>query len=57
MLALTKEILKSHQDAKACYICGKKLLKSLPVIKIIRKLGTIAILQVNIEDQYIVFAI
>ena len=57
MLALTKETLKSHQDAKACYICGKKLLKSLPVIKIIRKLGTAVILQVNIEAQYIVFAI
>ena len=57
MLALTKEILKSRQDAKACYICGKKLLKSFPVIKIIRKLGTAVILQVNIEAQYIVFVI
>ena len=57
MLALTKEILKSRQDAKACYICGKKLLKSLPVIKIIRKSGTAVILQVNIEAQYIVFVI
>ena len=24
MLPLTKEELKSHQDAKVCYICGKK---------------------------------
>ena len=24
MLSLTKEELKSHQDAKVCYICEKK---------------------------------
>ena len=24
MLTLTKEELNSHQDAKDCYICGKK---------------------------------
>ena len=29
MLPLTKEELKSHQDAKACYICGKRILKKL----------------------------
>ena len=29
MLPLTKEELKSHQDAKVCYICGKKILKKL----------------------------
>ena len=27
MLPLTKEELKSYQDTKVCYICGKKLLK------------------------------
>ena len=27
MLLLTKEELKSHQDAKVCYICGKRILK------------------------------
>ena len=27
MLPLTKEELKSHQDAKVCYICGKGFLK------------------------------
>ena len=27
MLPLTKEELKSHQDAKVCYICGKRILK------------------------------
>ena len=25
MLPLTKEELKSHQDAKLCYICGKRI--------------------------------
>ena len=30
MLPLTKEELKSHQDAKACYICEKGILKKLP---------------------------
>ena len=29
MLTLTKEELKSHQDAKACYICGKNFLKKV----------------------------
>ena len=29
MLPLTKEELKSHQHAKVCYICGKRILKKL----------------------------
>ena len=29
MLTLTKEELKSHQDAKVCYICGKSFLKKV----------------------------
>ena len=29
MLPLTKEELKSHQDAKVCYICVKRILKKL----------------------------
>ena len=29
MLALTKEELESHQDAKVCYICEKQSWKSL----------------------------
>ena len=29
MLLLTKEKLKSHQDAKVCYICGKIILQKL----------------------------
>ena len=28
MLPLTKEELKSHQDAKVCYICGKRFLNN-----------------------------
>ena len=27
MLPLTKEELKSYQDTKVCYICGKRVLK------------------------------
>ena len=29
MLPLTKEELKSQEDAKVCYICGKRILKKL----------------------------
>ena len=29
MISLTKEELKSHQDAKVCHICGKRILKKL----------------------------
>ena len=29
MLLLTKEEIKSHQDAKVCYICGKRASKKL----------------------------
>ena len=29
MLSLTREDLKSHQDAKLCYICGKRISKKL----------------------------
>ena len=29
-LQLTKEELKSHQDAKVCYICRKRILKMFP---------------------------
>ena len=36
MLPLTKEELKSHQAAKLCYVCGKRFLKKLLMIKIIK---------------------
>ena len=29
MLPLTKEELKSHQDAEVCYICAKRILEKL----------------------------
>ena len=29
MLPLTNEKLESNQDAKVCYICGKRILKKL----------------------------
>ena len=29
ILLLTKEELKSYEDAKVCYICGKRILKKL----------------------------
>ena len=45
--------LKTHQDATACYIYGKSLLK----MKIIEELETIAILLVNTEIQHIVYVI
>ena len=49
ILPPTKEELKSHQDAKVCYICGQNILQKLPKTKIIKKLEIIAIVQVNIE--------
>ena len=53
MLPLMKEQLKSHQDAKVCYICGKRILKG----KIVGKFEVIATIQVNIEVQHIVYVI
>ena len=32
LLSLTKEELKSHQDTKICYICGKRMLKNFSKI-------------------------
>ena len=57
MIPLTKEELKSNQDAKVCYICKKEFYRSSLKIKIIQKLQIIAIIQVNIEVQHIVFVI
>ena len=37
MLPLTKEELKSHEDAKLCYICGKRILKKFAKDKNYRK--------------------
>ena len=30
MLTLIKEELKSHQDVKVCYICGRRILEKPP---------------------------
>ena len=57
MLPLTKEELKLHQDAKACYICRKRFLKYLLIIKIIGKLENTSTIQVNKEMQHVVFVI
>ena len=38
MLPLTKEESRSHQDAKECYICGKRILKKLQKDKNDRKI-------------------
>lgn len=48
MLVVTEKALKSHRDATACYICEKRFPK---------KLETIAILQVNMEVQHIIYVI
>ena len=57
LLPLTKEELKSDQDAKLCYICGKIFIKKLANDKIIGKLVIILIIHVNVEAQHIVFVI
>ena len=49
--------LKLHQDSTVCYICRKKVTQKLDKDKIIIKLETIAILQVNVEMQHIVYVI
>ena len=54
MLPLINKELKSHEDPKICYICGKYFTK-----KLIRdiNLEIIAIMQEKIEDQCTVFVI
>ena len=55
LLSLTKKELKSYQDAGNCYIVEKESYKRSLKVEIIKKLGIIAIIQVNIEAQHIVF--
>ena len=51
---LTNEQQKSYKSAKICYICQEKLVKINELkIKNIVKLGTIVIIQVNIEVLHI----
>ena len=54
LLSLTKEGLKLHQDSTLCYICRKNTQK-LSKDKRFIKLGTIAILWVNLEELHIAF--
>ena len=56
MLPLTKEELKSYQDAKVCYVCGKRILKKFAKDKNYQKVRNI-IIQINIEAQHIIFVI
>ena len=37
MSPLTKEELKPHQDAKVCYICGKRFIKRFAKTKKLSK--------------------
>ena len=53
MLPLTEKELKLQQNSTVCYTCGKNSRKTLLKIK----LETIAILQVSIEVQHIVYEI
>ena len=57
ILLLRKKELKSHQDTKVSYICGKRIFKSLLKVKIIKTLEIIVIIQSNIEAQHIVVVI
>ena len=56
-LPLTKEEVKSHQDAKVCYICGKRILKKLSKSINYRKVRDHCHIQVNVEAQHIVYVI
>ena len=58
ILPLTKEELKLHQDARNCYIFGKRILKkNLLKAKIIEKVEIFVIIKSNIEIKHIVFII
>ena len=47
-VTINKKELKLPQDAVECYICGKRFPKSSLMIKIVEKLETIAMIQVDI---------
>ena len=55
LLPLTKEELKSHLDAKVCYICGKRILKKFGKSKNYRKVRHHCHYTKDIEAQHIVF--
>ena len=51
-IPLTKKEEKNHNNQKVCYICKKDLIRA---IKNIIKEEIIVIIQVNIEEQLIIF--
>ena len=57
MKLLTKEQQESYENAKICYICKENFEDNYDKIKNIVKLGTIAIIQVNIEMRHIGYVI
>ena len=52
MLPLTKKDLKLHKDATEVTFVEKDSQKTLLMLKIIKKLETVIVLQVNIEVQH-----
>ena len=59
MTPLTDKEKETHENQYACYICKKNLvqIKKVNIIKIIKKLEIIVIIQANIEELLIVFVI
>ena len=57
MLPLTKKELKLQQDAKNCYICGKRIFQELAKNRSHQKLQIIAIIKVHLKMQHRVFVI
>ena len=57
MWPLTKEEIKSHKDAKICYICGKKILKKVSKCINYQNSRDHCYYTGNIEAQHIVFVI
>ena len=57
MKLITKELQKSYQNAKNCYICKEKLRDKYAKEKNMVKLGIIVIIQGNIEMLRIAYVI
>ena len=57
MKLITKELQKSYQNAKNCYICKEKLRDKYAKDKNMVKLGIIVIIQGNIEVLRIAYVI
>ena len=52
ILPITKEELKSHQDAKVCYSCGNRSLKKIYKCINYQKVRVTVIIQENIKAQH-----